>query len=261
MKKKKKIIKVLLIIEYNLFFIPEFVAELLKYRPKEYFFKHVFLIQKVKTKQNINFNMIKNFNYLKFNEKIKFLLKVFIKLIEKILKPKKHNFKKIFEKNSIDVSEIKKPLSSYKKLIKSIKPDLIVNSATPYLNSEILEIPKYGCINRHSSMLPAGGGFFPIFYGVTYNEPLGTSVHFMSKNIDKGLPIIQKEIKLSKKNNSIFKLYEQSFKDSSYLIDKAIKLVIKNKKGKINKKIKPSYRSFPEKKDWNEFRKKKISWI
>ena len=183
MKKKKKIIKVLLIIEYNLFFIPEFVAELLKYRPKEYFFKHVFLIQKVKTKQNINFNMIKNFNYLKFNEKIKFLLKVFIKLIEKILKPKKHNFKKIFEKNSIDVSEIKKPLSSYKKLIKSIKPDLIVNSATPYLNSEILEMPKYGCINRHSSMLPAGGGFFPIFYGVTYNEPLGTSVHFMSKNI------------------------------------------------------------------------------
>ena len=158
MKKKKKIIKALLIIEYNLFFIPEFVTALLKLNSKEYFFKHVFLIKKVNTRQNINFNMVKNFIFLKNNEKLKFAFKVLIRFLEKILNPKKHNLKEIFEKKSIKVTEINQRMSKYKRLIKSINPDLIVNSATPSSPAFILPKSKP---SEPSPLIPAD---FPRFH-------------------------------------------------------------------------------------------------
>ena len=261
MKKNKKKLKVLLIIEHNTFFISEFVSKFLEFKSKKYIIDHTFIVKKVKTSQNINFYMLKNFFFLTFKEKIIFLKKIILRNIVFLMQSQKYNLKKIIKSHKINITEIRKPLSSYRKLIKKIKPDIIINSASLYIKKDILKIPKFGSINRHSSMLPAGGGFFPIFYAITYKEPIGTTVHFMSENIDKGMPIIQKKININKKNDTVFKLYEKSFADSPKLIDKAINLVINKKKFKINKNIKPSYRSFPKKEDWEEFRKKNIPWI
>jgi|SaaInlStandDraft_2_1057019.scaffolds.fasta_scaffold132783_2 methionyl-tRNA formyltransferase len=261
MKKNKIKFKVLLIIEHNTFFISEFISKFLQIKSNKYIINHAFIVKKVNSDQNINFYMIKNFFFLTFKEKIIFLKKIIIRKIVTLNKPKKYDLKKIIKSHNIKVTEINDRLSKYKKLIKEIKPSLIVNSASLYVREDILKIPRFGCVNRHSSMLPAGGGFFPIFYAITYKEPIGTTVHFMSKNIDKGMPVIQKQIRINKKNNTVFKLYEQSFIDSPMLINKAINLVMNKRKFKINKSIKPSYRSFPKKKDWEEFRKKNIPWI
>ena len=47
------------------------------------------------------------------------------------------------------------------------------------------------------------------------------------------MPVIQKQIRINKKNNTVFKLYEQSFIDSPMLINKAINLVMNKRKFKI----------------------------
>lgn len=260
MKNKEKV-KVLIIIENNLFFVPEFITSLLQIRSTKYFFQHAFLINKVKFKQNINFYMIKNFINLKFSEKIIITFKIIKNLLRNIIYSEKYNLEKIFKKNGIETTKLNKPLSKYKQLIKKLNPDLILNSGSLYVKKELLKLPKYGFINRHSSMLPAGGGFFPVFYAIAYNEPIGTTIHRMSEKIDKGVPLAQKEIKIDEKLKSLFEIYELTFKNSPKLIDEAIKRIIKKKNYEIKKNIKPSYRSFPDKQDWKEFRKKNIPWI
>ena len=65
------------------------------------------------------------------------------------MQSQKYNLKKIIKSRKINITEIRKPLSSYRKLIKKIKPDIIINSASLYIKKDILKIPKFGSINRH----------------------------------------------------------------------------------------------------------------
>ena len=193
---------------------------------------------------------------------MKELLKLLIKyLYNKYLKIfKNKSLESILNKSQINFKTINLKLSSYLDEIINCNPDLIINSSSLYFNETVLNLPKFGCINRHSSILPAGGGFFPIFYGLIYDEPVGTSIHFMSKNIDKGEVIIQRKIDKSK-YKSIYELYEKSFKDSADLIHKSIEIIYKKKKYIKYDNVKYSYRSFPTSYDWKIFRQRKYKWI
>lgn len=51
--------------------------------------------------------------------------------------------------------------------LKSIKPDIIVVAAYgQILSKEILDIPKYYCINIHASLLPKYRGAAPINWSI-----------------------------------------------------------------------------------------------
>jgi len=251
-------LNILLVIEDNTFFVPDFLEKLVNVDPKVYSIKKVFLVKKIQKKQNINFYLIKNLFNLKLTELLKLFFKFLINKYLKIFKEK--SLECILNKKNIDFMNIYLKLSNYLSEIKKCDPDLIINSSSLYFNEEVLTLPKLGCINRHSSILPAGGGFFPIFYGLIYDEPIGTSIHFMSKNIDKGEVIIQREIDKNK-YNSIYKFYEKSFIDSAELIHKSLEIIYKKKNYIKYDNVKPSYRSFPTNDDWKIFRKKKYKWI
>lgn len=252
--------KVLLVLEDNTFFIADFLNKLLNIKKNYFEIKYIFIVTKVKKKQNINYYMIRNLLNLHAREFFKLIFKFFQNKYRKLTNDK-YNLGKIISKKNIKYKKINYKISNYYDEIVNINPDLIVNSSSLYFIEKIIKLPKYGCINRHSSILPAGGGFFPIFYALVYDEPVGTTIHFMKKNIDKGEIIIQKKINMNDKINTVFKIYEKSFSDSSFLICDAIKLIFYKKDFFKYKKVKSSYRSFPLKKDWKIFRKKQLKWI
>lgn len=260
MEKNKKA-KVLFVIEDNLFHVSEFIDGFLKRKSKNYFISDVFLVKKIKKEQNINRFMLDSFFKLEVSEITKFIFYIVLRLFQRFFYPSKYNPEIIIKKYNIKVKKISYKLSNYQKFIKSIDPDIIVNSSSLYFTKDIIHNQKFKCINRHSSLLPAGGGFFPIFYALAYNEPLGTTVHYMVDRIDQGEVIIQKRILKLENYNSLFELYKKSFNDSIELIPKAIDIILKRKKHIKLKNIFASYRSFPKENDWKAFRKKKVKWI
>ncbi|MDI3496230.1 MAG: methionyl-tRNA formyltransferase [Patescibacteria group bacterium] len=94
-------------------------------------------------------------------------------------------------------------LKTEKENIKKINPDLIVVIAYgKILPVEILELPRYGCINVHGSLLPLYRGSAclnaPIING---DEKTGISIMKINEKMDAGPILKQFEIKLNSDSN------------------------------------------------------------
>ena len=85
--------------------------------------------------------------------------------------------------------------------IRDINPDVIVVVAYgKILPKSLLDIPKYGCINVHASLLPKYRGAAPIQWSVINgDEYSGVTTMFMGEGLDTGDILLQKSIKLDKK--------------------------------------------------------------
>lgn len=80
--------------------------------------------------------------------------------------------------------------------IRSIAPDLIIVIAFgQILPKEILDIPSYGCINVHGSLLPKYRGAAPIQWAIINGEKTtGVTTMFMDEGMDTGDMILKKEV-------------------------------------------------------------------
>ncbi len=72
--------------------------------------------------------------------------------------------------------------------VRELVPDLVVVTAYgQILPKEILEIPRYGCINVHASLLPKYQGAAPINWAILNDEPVtGVSIMCMAERLDAG---------------------------------------------------------------------------
>lgn len=84
--------------------------------------------------------------------------------------------------------------------IKEINPDLIVVIAFgQILGKDLLEIPKYGCINVHVSLLPKYRGAAPINWVIINGETkTGITTMYMDEGLDTGDIILSKEFDLDR---------------------------------------------------------------
>ena len=73
-------------------------------------------------------------------------------------------------------------------LLHELQPELIVVAAFgQFLSKEILELPKYGCINVHASLLPKYRGAAPIQYAIIKGEKeSGVTIMQMDIGMDTG---------------------------------------------------------------------------
>lgn len=80
--------------------------------------------------------------------------------------------------------------------IKALNPDVIVVVAFgQILPVEVLEIPKFGCINIHGSLLPKYRGAAPIQWSIIDREAVtGVTIMYMDKGMDTGDMLLKKEI-------------------------------------------------------------------
>lgn len=89
-------------------------------------------------------------------------------------------------------------------LLKELNPELIVVVAFgQILSKEILDIPKYGCINVHASILPAYRGAAPINWAIIKGEKTsGVTTMFMDVGLDTGDMIYKEYVEISEEDNS-----------------------------------------------------------
>jgi len=94
-------------------------------------------------------------------------------------------------------------ISNIKSEISNLKPDLIIVAAYgQIIPKNILEIPKFGCLNLHPSLLPKYRGPSPIQTAILNGEQeTGITIMKMDEKIDHGPIIAQKKIILSGKEN------------------------------------------------------------
>lgn len=82
--------------------------------------------------------------------------------------------------------------------IPDAKPDLIIVAAYgQFLPKEILEIPKYGCLNVHPSLLPKYRGSSPIQSAILNGDrETGVTIILMDSKIDHGPILAQKRLEI-----------------------------------------------------------------
>ncbi|MBO7563221.1 MAG: methionyl-tRNA formyltransferase, partial [Clostridiales bacterium] len=85
--------------------------------------------------------------------------------------------------------------------IASYEPDLIVTAAYgKILPKEMLELPKYGCINVHGSLLPKYRGAAPVQWSIlNEDEKTGITIMKMDVGMDTGDILTQREILIGKR--------------------------------------------------------------
>ena len=113
----------------------------------------------------------------------------------KIAKPP---IKILAEENNILVIQLEKIKESYQEII-DLDPDLIVTCAYgQILPKELLDYPKYGCINVHASLLPKLRGGAPIHRAIINGyKKSGITIMYMAPGMDDGDIISQKEIEIT----------------------------------------------------------------
>lgn len=96
---------------------------------------------------------------------------------------------------TLQPKSLRKDLSA-KKQLKSWKPDLIVVAAFgQILEKDILDLPVYGCLNIHASLLPRWRGVSPIQAAILNGDNAsGVTIMKMDEGIDTGDIIAQHSI-------------------------------------------------------------------
>lgn len=88
--------------------------------------------------------------------------------------------------------------------IKAFSPDFIITCAYGQIvPKSILEIPKYGCINVHASLLPKLRGGAPIHKAIINGfKKTGVTIMYMNEKMDEGDIISQEEVEITEEDTA-----------------------------------------------------------
>lgn len=108
-------------------------------------------------------------------------------------------FRKVAELNGI--TEHKTDNASNPEFVafmKSENPDIIVSCVfNQILKQELLDVPKFGCINVHRSMLPRDRGLSATFNALAWGyEYAGVTIHQIEAGLDTGAIYHQESVKV-----------------------------------------------------------------
>ncbi|MGM9873590.1 MAG: methionyl-tRNA formyltransferase [Bacilli bacterium] len=174
--------------------------------------------------------------------------------------------KVIAEKYSIPVFQPYKIRKDFE-FLKQLNPDLILTLAYgQILSQEVLDIPKYGCLNLHGSLLPKYRGASPIQSALIHNEKItGVTLMEMIKAMDAGKMYAKKVVEIDENDNST-SLFSKIQVACFELVKESLLDVINNKiKGVEQDENDATYCSLitkeEEKLDLTKSKKELIGWI
>ena len=115
------------------------------------------------------------------------------------------------------------------RIIRDINPDVIVVTAYgKVLPREILDIPKFGCINVHASLLPKYRGASPINSCILDGDTItGITTMYMNGKLDEGYIILQDELTIEPDDDSQT-LTEKLAKLSEKTLENTLKMMMMN---------------------------------
>lgn len=90
------------------------------------------------------------------------------------------------------------------KLLSDLNPEMILVAAYgKILPKAVLELPTYGCINVHGSLLPKYRGAAPIQYAVLNGDKVtGVTIMYMGEGVDTGDMLLKREVEIGEDETS-----------------------------------------------------------
>lgn len=112
------------------------------------------------------------------------------------------------------------------KQLRGLNPDIIVVVAYgKLLPKAVLDIPKYGCVNVHGSLLPKYRGAAPIQWSVLNGDEFsGVTTMYMAEGLDTGDIILSEQTKIFD-NETSSELYDRLSEIGAKLLVKTLKLI------------------------------------
>jgi len=143
--------------------------------------------------------------------------------------------KQVALKHDIKVYQPEK-LRNEKDLIEELKSMnldfIIVVAFGQILSKEVLDIPKYGCINLHGSLLPKYRGAAPIHYAIMKGEKeSGNTTMLMDVGLDTGDMLLKNKVEITE-NMTTAELHDE-------LMNSGAELLVETIEGLYNGEITP----------------------
>jgi len=239
--------KIFLIIENDVFFLPEYTERVIENRRFD-----IVGISPIMAREKLFKKAIKYFRLFGFIPFLVLSLKTLfyksLDLLSLFIKFKRcYSVNGVARKYKLPIYPTKNVnLPKYIEIIRKLQPDVIVSSCGQIFKEELLNLPKLGCINRHTALLPKYRGLFPVYWALANGEQeIGVTIHFMKKEIDAGDIIVQEKIKV-RSNDSLYSLYKESYNLSVNLTLEALKRIESKEVFPIkNQDVRAPYYSFP----------------
>lgn len=110
--------------------------------------------------------------------------------------------------------------------LRELNPDLIVVIAFgQILRKEVLDLPKYGCVNVHVSLLPKYRGAAPINWSIINGEEkTGVTTMFMDEGLDTGDIIKTREFRLDDEINA-GQLHDIMMEEGADVLSQTVKAI------------------------------------
>jgi folate-dependent phosphoribosylglycinamide formyltransferase PurN len=231
----------ILVIDETSFYHPDLTKKLLSI--KDYQCVGCLLVKGTSKQNSLIENIKDKLVFFGFSEIAKFI----VRYLGLLFKPHLRSVIYHLRKNKIDYLKIKSD-TDVNEIIGWIREkdcDFIFASTTLILNKEILGLPRYGCIGRHSSLLPSYAGFWPIFHAtLNGDKEIGVTLYLMSEKIDQGKILAQKQYMLDS-DKSLDQLYQENFSYVTDIFKEAVANLIERKFRNENGRY-VSFFHFPE---------------
>ncbi|GAB4545345.1 MAG: methionyl-tRNA formyltransferase [Thermodesulfovibrionia bacterium] len=126
--------------------------------------------------------------------------------------------------------------------LKALNPDMIIVVAYgKILPSEIIHIPRMGCINLHASLLPKYRGAAPINWAIINGDKVtGVTTMLMDEGMDTGPILLQQRVEI-RDDDTAGSLSERLAMEGAMLLIKTIEMVEKGDIRPIPQSGEPSY--------------------
>ena len=262
-------LNIILVTQDDPFYIPIFFKELLKNDISKKFNLKGIIIQPPLGKKSIKKLIAQMLGFYGFMDFLiigtKYILYKLLNLISIVFFkgkfPGVFSVEHILRKKNVNIIKIEN-INSEESLefLKSLDIDVIFSiAASQIFKKNILELPKVGCFNIHTSKLPRNRGMMPNFWSL-YNyekEPVSAvTIHKMNEKLDDGDILIQKDFALDSKE-SLDSLIKRTKKMSAFVFLNAINLIENQSISFIkNDPTKATYNTFPRKEDVLRFKEK-----
>ncbi len=126
-------------------------------------------------------------------------------------------------------------------------------SPTQIFKEDLINLPKYGCINIHTAKLPMYRGLYPTYWAMALGEKtIGITIHYIEKGIDTGKIILQVDVEVPPHTTLDDMLKVTKLKGAELLV-KAITQIVNGTVQSFYPEGQGSYYSFPTPDSYKQF--------
>jgi len=250
--------RILVCIERNEFFVPEFLARILTEHPDDF----EIMVAVTHSKRDLA-KKLRTVWWKMCFFRLAGLVKLALLLVEKKFcsfalnrRQVKHVYslrdvERKFHINILDFKDINS--ADGIKRLEDLATDVLFSMQDVILKPAVLKTAKIGCINKHAALLPNYRGVWPVFWYLLNDERrVGFTLHEMTERIDDGRILYQEAIPVAV-GDTVFNLYKKIFEKLPNGFYESIRLLVAN----AGRYVEPgTYYSLPTRAQIKEFYRK-----